>query len=246
MTKTYLEPNEIEQLESVAIYQRDKLLIRLLFRLGCRVSEALGLEVKDIDFGHSTVTIQHLKSRIKLACPKCNARLRKSHAFCPGCGAKVEEAVAKEHQQRKMRNRVKACRQGGLKLYHLVGQPHYYLGESDAQEQGYYYEYDERHYPPDYVHGINAPFWFGYPFEEKDSWCHGRSHKGHLKVNADHYGEPQGLESELRDDRRNERDQDEELILQEPFVDTGCYACYLYCFLYLLPMSWAFAASTSL
>lgn len=103
MTKTYLEPNEIKQLESAATYLRDKLLIRLLFHLGCRVSEALGLEVKDIDFGHGTVTIQHLKSRIKLACPKCNAQLGKSHAFCPGCGAKVEEAMAKEHQQRKMR-----------------------------------------------------------------------------------------------------------------------------------------------
>ena len=83
MTKTYLEPNEIEQLESVAIYLRDKLLIRLLFHLGCRISEALGLEVKDIDFERGTVTIQHLKSRVKLTCPKCNARLGKSHIFCP-------------------------------------------------------------------------------------------------------------------------------------------------------------------
>lgn len=103
MTKVYLEPNEIEQLESAATFLRDKLLIRLLFHLGCRVSEALGLEVKDVDFVHGTVTIQHLKSRIKLVCPKCNARLGKSHTFCPGCGAKVEEAITKEHQQRKMR-----------------------------------------------------------------------------------------------------------------------------------------------
>ena len=29
-----------------------KLLIRLLFHLGCRISEALALEVKDIDFDH--------------------------------------------------------------------------------------------------------------------------------------------------------------------------------------------------
>jgi len=41
MAKTYLEPKEIEQLENAVIYLRDKLLIRLLFHLGCRVSEAL-------------------------------------------------------------------------------------------------------------------------------------------------------------------------------------------------------------
>ncbi len=103
MAKTYLEPKEIEQLENAAIYLRDKLLIRLLFHLGCRVSEALDLEVKDVDFERSTIPIQHLKSRIKLACPKCNAQLGKSHIFCPKCGVKVEEAVAKEQKRRRVR-----------------------------------------------------------------------------------------------------------------------------------------------
>jgi integrase/recombinase XerD len=103
MAKAYLEPNEIEQLENAVMYLRDKLLIRLLFHLGCRVSEALGLEVKDIDFTQGMVTIEHLKSRIKLACPMCGARLGKMHSFCPKCGVKVEEAVAKEQEHRRMR-----------------------------------------------------------------------------------------------------------------------------------------------
>jgi integrase/recombinase XerD len=103
MAKAYLEPNEIELLESVAIYLRDKLLIRLLFHLGCRISEALGLEVKDVDFTQGMVTIQHLKSRIKLSCSKCSTQLGKSHTFCPKCGIKVEEAVAKEQEHRRMR-----------------------------------------------------------------------------------------------------------------------------------------------
>ena len=87
---------ELEQLENAAEYLRDKLLIRLLARLGCRISEALALEVKDVDFTGGTVTIEHLKSRIKLACPRCGARLGKSHSFCLKCGAKVKEAVAME------------------------------------------------------------------------------------------------------------------------------------------------------
>lgn len=103
MVKAYLETREILRLENAATYMRDKLLIRLLFHLGCRISEALALEVKNIDFIQGTVTIQHLKSRIKLTCPKCSARLGKSHTFCPKCGEKVEMAVAKEQEHRRMR-----------------------------------------------------------------------------------------------------------------------------------------------
>jgi integrase/recombinase XerD len=100
MNKAYLEIHEVQKLEQVAIYLRDKLLIRLLFHLGCRISEALALEVKDIDFDAGTVTIQHLKLRIKLVCHQCGARLGKSHSFCPKCGAAVKEAVAKEQEHR--------------------------------------------------------------------------------------------------------------------------------------------------
>ena len=103
MTKAYLEASEVQDLEKAANNLRDKLLIRLLFRLGCRVSEALSLEVEDIDFKKDTVTIEHLKARIKLSCPRCNARLGKSHSFCPKCGAKIKDAVAKEQEQRRMR-----------------------------------------------------------------------------------------------------------------------------------------------
>jgi integrase/recombinase XerD len=103
MSKVYLETIEIEALERAATNLRDHLLIRVLFHLGCRISEALGLEVKDIDFTQGMVTIEHLKSRIKLSCPRCSARLGKNHTFCPKCGVKVEEAVAKEQEHRRMR-----------------------------------------------------------------------------------------------------------------------------------------------
>jgi len=101
--KAYLEPDEVKCLEISATCLRDRLLIRLLFHLGCRISEALGLEVKDIDFTRSIVTIQHLKTRINLACPDCGARLGKSHSFCPKCGVTVKEAVAREQEHRRMR-----------------------------------------------------------------------------------------------------------------------------------------------
>ena len=101
--KAYLEIEETRRLENAAHYLRDKLLARLLARLGCRISEALALDVKDIDFTAGTVTIEHLKARTKLSCPKCGARLGKSHTFCPKCGAEVKGAVAKEQEHRRMR-----------------------------------------------------------------------------------------------------------------------------------------------
>ncbi len=103
MARAYLEESEISRLEQAATNVRDRLLIRILFYLSCRVSEAMGLEVKDIDVTQRTVTIQHLKSRIGLACPKCNARLSKSQVFCPKCGIKVGEAVAKAQEHKRLR-----------------------------------------------------------------------------------------------------------------------------------------------
>ena len=103
MSRPYLEIDEVASLEKEATNLRDRLLIKVLFHLGCRISEALALEVNDIDSARGTVTIEHLKSRIKLACPKCGARLGKSHTFCPKCGVKVEEVVAKEQEHRRVR-----------------------------------------------------------------------------------------------------------------------------------------------
>lgn len=62
--KAYLEPSQVGRIEQQAVCIRDRLLIRILFRLGCRISEALALTVEGIDFAHGTVTIQHLKARL--------------------------------------------------------------------------------------------------------------------------------------------------------------------------------------
>jgi integrase/recombinase XerD len=101
--ETYLSPKNIEQMEQAACCARDRLLIRLLFRLGCRISEALALKVEDIDLSRGTATILHLKSRVRLLCPDCGTRLGRAHSFCPGCGKKVNEAIKKELEHRRLR-----------------------------------------------------------------------------------------------------------------------------------------------
>jgi len=101
--KAYLDIEEIEQLENAATCLRDKLLIRILARLGCRISEVLALEVRDIDFDRGTVTIEHLKTRFRCSCPDCGARLGKTHTFCPKCGVRIENVATKEQERRRMR-----------------------------------------------------------------------------------------------------------------------------------------------
>ena len=101
--KAYLEQTELKQLEDGATCLRDRLLIRLLARLGCRISEALALRVEDIDFNAGTVTILHLKSRLRLSCPHCRARLGKSHRFCPRCGTEVNEPLARAQESKRQR-----------------------------------------------------------------------------------------------------------------------------------------------
>lgn len=90
-------------LEEVATNLRDKLLIHLLFHLGCRISEALALTIKDVDFEHGIVTIQHLKASLKLSCTECGHKLGKSHTFCPSCGSRVTKAQVEQQQRRRQR-----------------------------------------------------------------------------------------------------------------------------------------------
>ena len=101
--RSYLDPADVARLEGAACNSRDRLLIHLLFHLGCRISEALALAVEDVDLKAGTIIIQHLKQRTKLLCPKCAVRLSRAHRFCPGCGAGVEEAVARQTEHRRMR-----------------------------------------------------------------------------------------------------------------------------------------------
>ena len=101
--KTYLEPKEVELLEEAATCLRDRLLIRLLFHTGCRISEALALKVEDISLEDGAVTILHLKSSIKLSCPDCGARLGRKHKFCPVCGGEVVRALSSEDEHRRIR-----------------------------------------------------------------------------------------------------------------------------------------------
>jgi integrase/recombinase XerD len=101
--ETYLRPADVERMEKAALCLRDGLLVRLLFRLGCRIGEAVPLRVGDIDLSRGLVTIIHLKSLVRIFCPGCGARLGRTHCFCPGCGNKVDEVTKREAEHRRLR-----------------------------------------------------------------------------------------------------------------------------------------------
>jgi len=101
--KAYLEPGDMVAMEMAATNVRDRLLVRMLSHLGCRISEILGLTLQDVDFTHGTVTIKHLKARPKLSCTVCGHRLGITHAFCPSCGSRIDKAQVEQQERRRQR-----------------------------------------------------------------------------------------------------------------------------------------------
>ncbi len=101
--KGHVEPGQLERLIAAADNPRDKAFIALLARTGIRISEAIKVEISDIDRKRGTLTIVHLKERLKLKCPNCGELLGKRHLFCPGCGNKVAQAIREKVEQRRQR-----------------------------------------------------------------------------------------------------------------------------------------------
>jgi len=99
----YIEPGQIEKLINACSNPRDRAFIALLARTGIRIGEAIQLKVTDIDSKRGTLTIVHLKERLKLKCPNCGEILGKRHLFCPGCGNKVAQAIREKVEQRRQR-----------------------------------------------------------------------------------------------------------------------------------------------
>jgi len=101
--RAYVEPEEVTLMEKATPYLRDRLLIHILFHLGCRISEALALKVEDIDLVHRTITIKHLKTRLTVSCPNCGGRLSAAHLYCSRCGSKIETAQTEQREHRRQR-----------------------------------------------------------------------------------------------------------------------------------------------
>ena len=94
---------QLDRLIGAATNPRDRAFIALLSRSGARISEAIQIKESDVDFTNATLSIIHLKERLKSKCPGCGAILGKRHIFCPGCGNKVDQAIREKVEQRRQR-----------------------------------------------------------------------------------------------------------------------------------------------
>jgi len=94
---------DVESLIDAGDNPRNKAFIATLGKTGIRITEAIQLEERDINFERGTLTIINLKERLKLKCPNCGETLGKRHLFCPGCGNKVVKAIWEKVVQRRQR-----------------------------------------------------------------------------------------------------------------------------------------------
>lgn len=101
--KEYLTQEDTARIEAQATCLRDKLLIHLLRRLGCRVTEILRLEEKHIDFENHFVRIEHQKQVFRLSCQNCGGKLAKKDKFCPTCARPVAKRIIQESNKRHLR-----------------------------------------------------------------------------------------------------------------------------------------------
>ena len=103
-SKRYPEPEQVQKrLIEASTNPRDKAFISTLGKTGMRITEAIQLDESNIDFERGTLTIVHLKERLKLKCPNCGEILGKRHVFCPGCGNKVDQVIREKVEQRRQR-----------------------------------------------------------------------------------------------------------------------------------------------
>jgi len=99
----YITFKHIDAILEAAVVLRDRLLIWLLSRTGCRISEVLAIALDDIDFSLKTITIKHLKRSLKLVCSKCQTRVRRGNVFCPNCGKKIDSTIKEKLERRQRR-----------------------------------------------------------------------------------------------------------------------------------------------
>lgn len=60
---TYLAPQQVNQLEEACLRPEDKLLVRLLYQTGARISEVLALKPRNIDYAQQRLELPALKRK---------------------------------------------------------------------------------------------------------------------------------------------------------------------------------------
>lgn len=133
---TYLAPQQVNQLEEACLIPEDKLLVRLLYQTGARISEVLALKPRNIDYAQQRLELPALKRKdisTKLVIVDGNT-LDRLRSYCRGKPAdKPLFSICR--QQAYYRVRIAAKRTGLGKAPCTTGQPSRELGPEWRQPQ---------------------------------------------------------------------------------------------------------------
>ncbi len=93
--KSHLGIHDVANMEATATNLRDRLLVRLTFRTGCRISEILAIAVEDTRRSDAVRIVRRKKQRTSKICPLCNTRLAKPYTYCSSCGSAITTPLQK-------------------------------------------------------------------------------------------------------------------------------------------------------
>lgn len=86
--KTYLEPDEVDDICYAPDSARDKAMLLLLRDTGIRVSELVSVQTQGVDFDNKQMFIRKSKVK-KLRLCSCGHKSGQKASFCPQCGADI-------------------------------------------------------------------------------------------------------------------------------------------------------------
>lgn len=99
--KTYLTIEDVDKLIQATTNLRDRIIIRLLFYTGCKVSELLNIKIADIDFNQGYIVIDYLNRLERRECPSCGKRASRRTLYCPFCGEEMQASNPEEIRRRR-------------------------------------------------------------------------------------------------------------------------------------------------
>ena len=102
-SNTHPNSPQSEETITATTNQRDEAFAGLVDGAGIGISEAVLLEVGNIDSENGTLTIDSRRERVILSCQYCEETVSRRYRFCPACGGEITEPVrenTEQHQQR--------------------------------------------------------------------------------------------------------------------------------------------------
>lgn len=93
--KTYLNPEEVDDICYASDNLRDRAIMLLLRDTGIRVSELISVKREGLDLGSKQMFIRKAKIRFLRTCPECRHKSGQRSQFCPQCGINISQVEAR-------------------------------------------------------------------------------------------------------------------------------------------------------